>query len=110
MTASAHTLRSTAVVATDRSERWIRQLGSHLGRKAEVRPVDGGQLLLLAGGSCLLTGDDRTLRFAAAGPDEDALQRVQHVVGGHFERFAAGEGLTVAWYRVTGAPADGEPS
>ena len=99
MTAPTEDLRSHAEVETDRAERWVKQLSSHLGRKAEVRDADGGQLLLLAGGSCLLTGDDRVLRFAAAAPDAEALGRVEDVVGGHLERFAAKEGLTVRWQR-----------
>jgi hypothetical protein len=103
MTAPARTLRSTAEVATDRSDRWIKQLSAHLGRKAETRPVDGGQLLQIAGGSCRMTGDDHALRFDATAPDEASLERVQRVVGGHFERFAASEGLTVAWHREPGA-------
>ena len=100
MTASPQDLRSTAVVATGRSARWVKQLSEHLGRKAEVREAaDGGRLLLLAGGSCLLSGDATTLRFAAQAPDEQVLSRIEHVVGGHFERFAAKEELTVHWRR-----------
>lgn len=95
-----HPLRSTATVTTERSSRWIKQMNSHLGRKAEVREIpDGGRLLLLAGGSCAMTGDDTTLRLAAEAPDEAALERVQAVVGGHLERFAAAEGLAVQWQR-----------
>lgn len=94
-------LRSTATVATHRAERWIKQLSSHLGRKAEVsEEPDGGRLLLLAGGSCLLSGDAAGLRFTARAPDEAALERVQSVVGGHLERFAAQEGLRVEWRRA----------
>jgi uncharacterized protein len=93
-------LRSTATVQTDRSERWIKQLASHLGRKAEVREeADGAQVLVLAGGSCRMSGDDAVLRFAATAPDEEALHRVEGVVGGHLERFASAEGLVVRWER-----------
>lgn len=100
MTSTQADLRSTADVATDRSDRWVKQLSAHLGRKAEVRATDGGgQLLLLAGGSCHLSGDAATLRFAATAPDEATLERVQSVVGGHLERFAAKEGLAVVWRR-----------
>ena len=93
------TAHSHAEVQTDRADRWVKQLGSHLGRRAEVRDADGGQLLLLAGGSCLMTADERTLRFAASAPDDEALGRIEHVVGGHLERFAVKDGLTVAWQR-----------
>jgi uncharacterized protein len=93
-------LRSRAEVGTDRSDRWIKQLASHLGRKAEVREEpDGARVLLLAGGSCRLRGDERALHLAATAPDEQALARVEQVVGGHLERFAAAEGLAVRWER-----------
>ena len=94
-------LRSNAVVATDRPERWITQLASHLGRKAEVREEpDGAVVLVLGESSCRMSGGDAALRLAAAAPDDEALTRVERVVGGHLERFAAGEGLTVTWQRT----------
>ena len=93
-------LHSTATVQTDRSERWIKQLASHLGRKAEVRQeADGAQVLLIAGGSCRMSGDDAALRFAASAQDEASLARVEDVVGRHLERFAEAEGLVVRWER-----------
>ena len=74
--------------------------GSHLGRKAEVRDDgNGGQLLLLAGGRCSMTGDETSLHFAVEAPDQAVLERVQAVVGGHLERFAAAEGIVVVWQR-----------
>ena len=93
-------LRSSATVPTDRSARWIKQLAAHLGRKAEVREEpDGAALLLIAGGTCRMSGDDAALHLAASAPDDEALGRVQDVVGGHLERFASAEGLTVRWER-----------
>ena len=94
-------LRSNAAVPTDRPERWIKQLASHLGRKAEVRDEpDGAVVLVLGGGSCRMRGRDAALHLAAAAPDDEALARVEHVVGSHLERFAAAEGLSVAWQRT----------
>jgi caffeoyl-CoA O-methyltransferase len=100
MTTHAQDLRSTARVTTDRSERWIKQLGDHLGRKAEVAETEtGGRLLLLGGGSCRLEGDASSLHFTATAPDEESLARVEQVVGSHLQQFAAKEGLTVTWRR-----------
>ena len=94
-------LRSNAAVATGRPERWIKQLASHLGRKAEVREdADGAVVLLLGGGTCRMRGDDTQLHLAVAAPDEQALTRVEQVVGSHLERFAAAEGLVVRWTRT----------
>jgi hypothetical protein len=94
-------LRSDAAVPTGRPERWIKQLASHLGRKAEVRAeADGAVVLVLGGGTCRMSGDGERLLLAAAAPDDEALTRVAHVVGGHLERCASVEGLTVSWVRT----------
>ena len=93
--------RSHAAVPTDRPERWIKQLASHLGRKAEVREeADGAVVLVLGGGSCRMSGGEGLLHLGADAPDDKALTRVEHVVGSHLERFAQAEGLTVAWERT----------
>ena len=92
-------LTSRAVVPTARGQRWVKQLASHLGRKAEVREQEDGTLLVLGGGSCLMAADDAALRFSASADDAASLERVQDVVGRHLERFAAAEGLTVSWRR-----------
>ena len=95
-------LRSNAAVATGRPERWITQLAAHLGRKAEVRDAGGGAVLLvLGGGTCRMSSGDARLLLAAAAPYDEALTRVEHVVGSHLERFAQAEGLTVSWERAS---------
>ena len=93
-------LHSTATVQTDRSERWIKQLASHLGRKAEVEQRDADVLLHLAGGTCAMSSDGAGVHLRASAPDAEALDRVQQVVGGHFERFAQAEGVVVTWSRA----------
>jgi hypothetical protein len=100
MTTHETTLRSHADVPTPRGERWRKQIASHLGRKCEVVHDGDTITLLLAGGSCAMTYDDTTLHLSAAGPNDDALTQVQHVIGVHLERFAADEGLRVDWHRV----------
>jgi uncharacterized protein len=99
MTTHEKTLRSHADVPTPRGERWRKQLASHLGRRAEVVHDGDATVLVLGGSSCAMTYDATTLRFTATAPDEEALAQVEHVVGGHFERFAAAEGLRVVWLR-----------
>ena len=54
-------------------------------------------LLRRAGGSCLMSSDGRGVRLAASAPEAEQLARVQQVVGGHVERFAAKEGVQVRW-------------
>ncbi len=97
MTTDTPLLRARADVTTDRPDRWLKQLASHLGRKATVTELDDATVLGIGTGSCTLRAGDDVLSFAAEAPDEESLARVQQVVGGHFERFAAKEGLTVDW-------------
>jgi len=96
-TPGGHVHRSQADVEVERGERWVTQLASHLGRKAEVEQQADGVLLRLAGGSCLMSSDATGVRLVASAPEAEQLARVQEVVGGHFERFAAKEGVLVRW-------------
>ncbi len=62
-------LRSNAAVPTRRPERWIKQLASHLGRKAEVQEgADGAVVLVLGSGTCRMSGDGALLHLAAGAP------------------------------------------
>lgn len=100
MTGPAQDLSSTAAIATPRGDRWIKQLSSHLGRTRQVVVLeDGSSVLLFDPGSCAMASDGTTLRFTASAPDEATLARVEQVVGGHFDRFAASEGLRAHWIR-----------
>jgi len=105
MTHDSQLLRSRADVSTPRGERWIKQLTSHLGSKAEllleaeVLHDASSTTLRLAGGTCSMTSDAATLHFVATGPDEATLKRLQELVGNHLERFAAKDQLHVVWKR-----------
>ena len=91
---------SSADVAVERGERWVKQLVSHLGRKAEVEQREDDVVLRLAGGSCALSADEAGVHLRAQAPDAESLGRVEEVVGGHFERFAAAEHVVVGWTRA----------
>jgi hypothetical protein len=86
-----------AAVATDAAARYAKQLASHLGRKAEVREEPEGPRVVLGGGSCLLVAGATTLDLHAEAGSTEALERVQHVVGGHLERFGQRDALVVVW-------------
>lgn len=99
-------LTSTAQVATGRPARYRKQLGSHLGRNLIADVQQGRTHLTFPGeqgeapkGSCALVEEDGILRLEAEGVDEAMIERVEHVVGGHLERFGEAEGLTVVWER-----------
>ena len=97
-------LTTTAVVATQAPARYAKQLLSHLGRKATVEPVSepepAGRLVFGYGTGQVLPGTDALVLIASA-DDQEALDRLQDVLGRHLERFGARNELKVAWGPVT---------
>jgi hypothetical protein len=94
-------LLSVAVVSTDASERYGKQLLSHLGRKVQTeslpdRPAPAGRLLFAYGvGTVLPMPGQLILRATAA--DLESLARVQDVLQRHLEKFGARRELAVSW-------------
>jgi hypothetical protein len=90
---------STALVATDRPSRYMKQLVSHFGRKLE-HSIDGDHAELTFPGS-------GTARFDASAPgtlamtietaDVEQLDRLKDVVARHLTRFATQDELRVTW-------------
>jgi hypothetical protein len=114
-------LLSVAVVSTDASERYGKQLLSHLGRKVHTeplpdRPAPAGRLLFAYGvGTVLPMPGQLILRATAA--NQESLARVQDVLQRHLEKFGARRELTVTWGPVEPAddgsatdPASGTPT
>lgn len=94
--------QSQAQVATERAERYAKQLAEHLGRRnAPVVQADGVRLILAAG-SCLMTPGPEHLLLTATAPDEAALATVQEVVSRHLERMGRRDELAVTWVRSDG--------
>ena len=94
-------LLSIAVVTTDASERYGKQLLSHLGRKVQVeplpdRPAPAGRLVFAYGtGTVLPMPGQLVLRANAA--DLESLAHVQDVLQRHLEKFGARKELVVTW-------------
>jgi uncharacterized protein len=92
------TVTSTSRVATDRGERYRKQLASHFGSKIEVAESPEGTVLQWGfGGTTTLTVEDGALVLLAAADDEPTLDRVKDVTGRHLERFGERDGLVVTW-------------
>jgi uncharacterized protein len=91
---------STAVVVTDASVRYAKQLLAHLGRKNTVEPLDdapdGGRLVFVDGTGTVRPGDGRLVLDAEA-PDAAGLAHVEDVMARHLERFGARRELAVTW-------------
>lgn len=89
---------STTRVAIDRPERYIKQLVSHLGQRADAElGADGRGVILFEHGRCVLTPHSKQLAMIAEATDVEALNGVQDVVARHLVRFANNEELSVDW-------------
>jgi hypothetical protein len=95
---------SHATVATDRADRYVKQLVSHLGRKAGVVSDGERQRIRLPSGSCVVWAASGRIELAAEADDEPALRTVEDVVARHLVRFGQRDELHVEW--VTDAPTD----
>ena len=93
--------RSTAHVATAAAARYAKQLAAHLSRHAPATwdGVDG--TITMPFGRCEMSAEVDQLVLRAEAPDDEALARVEEVVGQHLERFARRSDLSVEWVRLT---------
>jgi hypothetical protein len=92
---------SRAVVATDRAERFSKQLASHLGQRMAVTTVEGEQELSFSAGRCLLSPRPHALVLTATAATAAALASVEEVIARHLVRFGAKDELTVEWQPST---------
>jgi uncharacterized protein len=92
------TVSSTARVATDRGERYRKQLASHFGNRIQVEESPVGTVLKWGfGGTTTLTVQPDALVMVAAADDQPTLDQVKDVTGRHLERFGEKDGLVVTW-------------
>ena len=107
-------LLSIAVVTTDASARYGKQLLSHLGHKVTMeplpdRPAPAGRLLFAYGiGTVLPMPGELILRATAADPE--SLAHVQDVLQRHLEKFGARKELVVTWGPVETEPDHSDPA
>jgi len=90
-------LIATPAVETDAAPRYLKEVASHLGRKAEVVEEDAGDKPRPPVRDCLLVTGDATLVMRASASDQESHDRVTQVVGSHLERFSQRNELVVAW-------------
>lgn len=96
--AAAHASR--ADVQTDAAARYAKQLVAHLGRKLEFTTDGATSTAALGEATGQIIVQDGVLTLVAAGPDEQSLARVEHILGSHLERFGQRHELTVSWVRT----------
>jgi hypothetical protein len=90
---------STAHLETDRPERYIKQLVSHLGNKIDASvDRDGiGQVTMSSGAKCTLTPEVSGIALHAQADSDDDLHQIEDVVGRHLLRFTKDERLSRGW-------------
>lgn len=91
---------SEARVATTRGTRYMTQLLKHFSNKTQAEWTDEqGSVTFADLGTCTLVVEPEALVLRAESANEEGLNRVEQVVGGHLVRFATRDELTVAWVR-----------
>lgn len=106
---TAQMIASRADVTTDAAARYAMQLVAHLGRKLEFTTNGDTSTASVGDATAQVIVGDGVLSLLVAGDDEEAVSRVQHVLGSHLERFGQRTQLTVAWTRATHVPARRRP-
>jgi hypothetical protein len=90
--------RSTALVAVEQPARHAQELAAHFGRRTPADEVSGGYRLHFPLGRVLISSADGGLSLEADAPDEDALTRLESLVGDRLQSIAPHE-ITVVWRR-----------
>ena len=101
MEAGAAAMTSEARVATSVPRRYMIQLCKHFQHKLPAQIGETEGRIEFPIGVCTLDAASvpDTLVMQAAAPDEEALAKLEGVIGRHLERFAFRDALTVAWVR-----------
>jgi hypothetical protein len=85
-------------MATDRPERYAKQLAGHWARKGSAGEEDGVTVIRFDSGQVVrLTPEPGRLRVEAAVPDDADADRFARVVADHLERFGQRAELEVVW-------------
>ncbi len=92
-------LSSRADVATATPARYAKQLVSHLGRKVEFVADGDTHTATVGEGRTQIVVRDGVLTLLAAAQTESHLERLEHALGGHLERFGHRAELIVTWDR-----------
>jgi hypothetical protein len=88
---------SCAFVTTDTPARYISRLCKHFAHKIPVSFDEHQGRIEFGTGQATLTAENQGLRLLVESASSEDLQRLEGVVGSHFERFAWQQQLTLNW-------------
>jgi uncharacterized protein len=96
--------RSESRVATEKPAPYMKQLCKHFGHKVDVTFDDAAGSIALPMGRCELDASaPGALILRVSATDGEGLERMEHVIGSHLERFGRRDELSVRWSVPTAA-------
>lgn len=85
-------------MATDRPQRYAKQLAGHWSEKATVAVDRDSTTLVMEGGqTVILRAAQGCLEIEASVPEGGDLERWSRVVADHLQRFGQRDELTIVW-------------
>jgi hypothetical protein len=98
MTTSETTLQMThAEIHSAKSSGYLQQLCKHFGHKIPVDFTPEKGEIRFPFGTCGLSAKGDSLMMTVSAADDEALVRMQQVIGSHLLRFAFREDLEINW-------------
>lgn len=94
-------ITSTAEVLTDRSERFAKQLVTHLGRKVEWVTDDGVLTASFGTASASVAPADGVLVLTASGATVEEVAQIEDALARHLHKFAFRHPVEISWTRKT---------
>jgi hypothetical protein len=91
------TLRARADVPTDSPARYAKQLVSHLGRRITWTSDGNTHRAVIGSADAQVVAGDAVLSLLVDAPERESLERAQHVLASHLERFGRRNELAVTW-------------
>lgn len=88
---------SSAFVATDSPARYIARLCKHFAHKIPVSFDESQGSIQFDAGRSLLHAECGGLTLRVEAASQESLEKLQHVVASHFERFAWQQALVLKW-------------
>ena len=90
-------LAITGRARTDRAERYLKQLVSHLGQKLDTTLEEGRGEVTYESATAVLTSTPESLEFALSAAEPLDLFRAMAIVQRHLEKFGAKVDLACEW-------------
>ncbi len=102
-------MQSRTDISTAAGQRYLVQVCKHFAHKLPASWDDQGGRIEFTFGTCRLKASPEALSVDVEAATQPDLERMEHVVLTHLQRFAFREELTAAWSSLGSSPAGGSP-